>query len=90
MRFIRARPPQLAEWLLKRMTHYEEAFSCSDDLREQYARIAAVNPSFFFMFTFPFVTGDPVSALEKPHTIAFTESAATFVVMKARFTCSIG
>ncbi len=38
--------------------------------------IAAAEPSFFTMFSFPFITGDPKTALVDPHSIAITESLA--------------
>lgn len=36
----------------------------------------AVDPSFFEIFTFPFVKGEPTAALSKPHTIVITGEMA--------------
>ncbi len=38
--------------------------------------IASADPSFFSMFTFPFITGDPRTALNDPRSIVITESMA--------------
>ena len=35
-----------------------------------------VDPDFFAMFTFPFVKGDPASALSSPYSVVLTEAAA--------------
>ncbi len=42
---------------------YEDGFSFAD-------------PSFFTLFTFPFITGDPETALSDPHSVVVTESMA--------------
>ena len=34
------------------------------------------DPSFFEMFRFPFIKGDPATALQDPHSIVFTENTA--------------
>jgi len=39
-------------------------------------RLAAVDPSFFTIFSFPFVQGDPQTALTNRHSIVITESLA--------------
>ncbi|TFG74548.1 MAG: ABC transporter permease, partial [Chrysiogenales bacterium] len=38
--------------------------------------IAAAEPSFFTMFSFPFIQGDPKTALVEPHSIVITEGLA--------------
>ena len=38
--------------------------------------IAAAEPSFFTMFSFPFIKGDPKTALAEPHSIVITEGLA--------------
>ncbi|MFQ5571712.1 MAG: ABC transporter permease [Rhodothermales bacterium] len=38
--------------------------------------IAATDPSFFQMFSFPFVKGDPVTALNDPYSLVITEEMA--------------
>ena len=39
-------------------------------------RVCAVDPSFFEIFSFPFVKGDPAAALTEPDSIVVTESVA--------------
>jgi len=39
-------------------------------------RLAAVEPSLFEIFSFPFIEGDPKTALKDPHSIVLTESLA--------------
>jgi putative ABC transport system permease protein len=39
-------------------------------------KIAMANPSFFKMFTFPFVKGDPGIAFNEPHSLVITERMA--------------
>jgi putative ABC transport system permease protein len=39
-------------------------------------RLAAVEPSLFEMFSFPFIEGDPKTALKDPHSIVLTERLA--------------
>ncbi len=39
-------------------------------------RVCVVDPSFFRIFSFPFVKGDPVAALAEPDSIVLTESTA--------------
>ncbi|MBN1222530.1 MAG: ABC transporter permease [Candidatus Aminicenantes bacterium] len=40
-------------------------------------RVCVTDPSFFEMFTFPFVMGDPAEALKEPNSIVVTESTAS-------------
>lgn len=40
------------------------------------ARLAAVDPNFFEVFAFPFLAGDPKTALSEPSSIVLTESLA--------------
>jgi putative ABC transport system permease protein len=44
------------------------------ELNEKY--VATVDPSFFQLFTLPAIEGNPVKAMNEPHTMVFTESAA--------------
>ena len=39
-------------------------------------RVAICDPQIFDVFTLPFVEGDPATALQHPHTVVITESAA--------------
>ena len=41
-----------------------------------YGRVKYVDPAFFEMFGFPFVSGDPATALSEPGSMAITEDLA--------------
>lgn len=44
--------------------------------RREYQRVAFADPNFLAFFGFPFVAGDPESALANPNSIVLTEAAA--------------
>ncbi len=52
------------------------SFEDNKDMVFYERRVAAVDPSFFGIFSFPFVKGDPASALVEPDSIVVTESVA--------------
>ncbi|MCJ7679784.1 MAG: ABC transporter permease, partial [Candidatus Aminicenantes bacterium] len=63
------------------ITHYTRYFGpVSSPLRfgelNTSADVAGADPGFFNIFTFPFLEGDPETALQKPDSIVLTESTA--------------
>ncbi|MFC1477138.1 ABC transporter permease [candidate division KSB1 bacterium] len=63
MRFrIRSNPPEV-------LVRYE-------DKAFYETRLAFTDPSIFEMFTFPFIQGDPTTALDQPNSIVITENFA--------------
>ena len=52
------------------------AYVWNDDREFRVDRMAAADASFFRIFGFPFLAGDPATALARPYTVVLTESTA--------------
>ncbi len=55
---------------------YEGTIITYQDRSFNEDRLRTVDPSFLKMFTFPFIKGDPETALENPHSIVITRATA--------------
>ncbi len=78
-------PPELARVLLREYPEVEEAvrYSAKNNMVVKYEQnyysedgFAFADTSFFKLFTFEFVSGDPLSAFSKPNSIVVTKNTA--------------
>jgi len=67
--------PEILETTRVRSSEYPSAVRHGDIIFYE-DRFYLVDPSFFTMFTFDFVKGDPATALKNPQSVVLTESAA--------------